>query len=45
VVAVEQGEVQDPASILEVMYERFMLYSTRSPMNWAQKLRAYGKKI
>jgi Orsellinic acid/F9775 biosynthesis cluster protein D len=45
VVAVEQKEVSKPADILEVMYERFMLYGTHSPMNWAQKLRAYGKKI
>jgi hypothetical protein len=27
------------------MQDRFMAYGTRSPMNWAQKLRAYGKSI
>ena len=45
VVAVEHNEVRNPADILEVIYKRFMLYSTRSLMNWAQKLYAYRKKI
>jgi hypothetical protein len=41
----EAGECQHPAQALEEMQERFMVYNTRSPMNWIQKLRTYGKKI
>jgi hypothetical protein len=45
VAAKEAGECEHPAQVLEEMQERFMVYNTRSPMNWIQKLRAYGKKI
>jgi hypothetical protein len=45
VLAVEEDEVDHIADVLEVMQDRFMVYGTRSPMNWALKLRAYGKKI
>jgi hypothetical protein len=45
VVAAERKEVDYPATILEVMHQRFMMTNTRSPVDWAQKLRAYGKKI
>jgi hypothetical protein len=45
VLAVEEDEVDHPSEILDVMQDRFMVYGTRSPMNWALKLRAYGKKI
>jgi hypothetical protein len=45
VLAVELDEVDHVADILDVMQDRFMVYGTRSPMNWAQKLRTYGKKI
>jgi hypothetical protein len=45
VLAVEEDEVDHAADILDVMQDRFMVYGTRSPMNWALKLRAYGKKI
>jgi hypothetical protein len=45
VLAVELDEVDHAADILDVMQDRFMVYGTRSPMNWAQKLRTYGKKI
>ncbi|KFY56414.1 hypothetical protein V496_06705 [Pseudogymnoascus sp. VKM F-4515 (FW-2607)] len=31
--------------MLEVMQNQFMVYGSRSPINWAQKLRVYGKKI
>jgi hypothetical protein len=27
------------------MRDRFMIYGSNSPMNWALKLRAYGKKV
>jgi len=27
------------------MHDRFMVYGSRSPINWIQKLRTYGKKI
>lgn len=45
VLAVEKDEVDHPADILDVMQDRFMVFGTRSPMNWAHKLRAYGKKV
>jgi hypothetical protein len=45
VVAAETGETEYPAQMLEVMQDRFMTYGSRSPINWAQKLRVYGKKI
>lgn len=45
VLAVELDEADHAADILDVMQDRFMVYGTRSPMNWAQKLRTYGKKI
>jgi hypothetical protein len=31
--------------MLEVMQDRFIVYGSRSPINWVQKLRVYGKKI
>ena len=45
VAAREAGECDHPAQALEEMQERFMVYGTRSPMNWIQKLRTYGKRI
>lgn len=45
VAAREAGECNHPAQALEEMQERFMVYGTRSPMNWIQKLRTYGKRI
>ena len=44
-VAAEDGETEYPAEIIEIMQDCFMVYSSRSPINWAQKLRVYGKKI
>jgi hypothetical protein len=45
VLAVDKDEVDHASEVLDVMQDRFMAYGTRSPMNWALKLRAYGKKI
>jgi hypothetical protein len=45
VVAAECGETQFPSEALDEMQDRFMVLESRSPMNWALKLRAYGKKI
>ena len=45
VAAAETGETEYPADMLEVMQDRFMVYGSRSPINWIQKLRVYGKKI
>jgi hypothetical protein len=45
VVAAESEETEYPAQALEEMQDRFMVYGSRSPINWAQKLRTYGKKI
>src|SRR5450432_2096409 len=39
------GETAYPALMLETMQERFMIYGSRSLINWVQKLRTYGKKI
>jgi hypothetical protein len=43
--AVERDEADYPAQALEDMQGRFMVYGTRSPICWVQKLRAYGKAI
>lgn len=45
VAAAEDGETEYPAQMIEVMQDRFMVYGTRSPINWAQKLWVYRKKI
>jgi hypothetical protein len=45
VLAVDRGEVPHIADMLNVMQERFMVYGTHSPMNWAQKLRSFRKQI
>ena len=45
VVAAAEGEIEHPADILDEMRERFMIHGSRSPFNWALRLRAYGKKI
>lgn len=45
VVAVEEDEVDYPSDIIDVMQDRFMVFGTRSPMNWVLKLRGLGKKI
>ncbi|KAJ9634939.1 hypothetical protein H2199_008803 [Coniosporium tulheliwenetii] len=43
--ASDLGEVDFPAELLDEMQDRFMVYGSRSPMNWAQKLRTYGAKV
>jgi hypothetical protein len=45
VVAAEQGKVDFPSDCLEAMQDRFMVLGSRSPVNWALKLRAYGLKV
>jgi hypothetical protein len=45
IAAKDAGECEHPAEALEEMQERFVVYNTRLPMNWIQKLRTYGKKI
>jgi hypothetical protein len=45
VAVAEGGETEYPAQMIEVMQDRFMVYGSRSPINWAQKLRVYRKKI
>jgi hypothetical protein len=45
VVAADRGEVPHVADMLNVLQERFMVYGSHSPVNWAQKLRSYGKQI
>ncbi|SCO92628.1 uncharacterized protein FRV6_16756 [Fusarium oxysporum] len=43
--AVQRDEFEYPGLALEVMQHRFTVEGTRSPICWAQKLRAYGKAI
>ncbi|KAM6513638.1 hypothetical protein FALCPG4_016021 [Fusarium falciforme] len=43
--AVQRDEFDYPGLALEDMQHRFMVEGTRSPVCWAQKLRAYGKAI
>lgn len=45
VLAVDEDEVDHLSEILDAMQDRLMVYGSQSPMNWALKLRAYGKKI
>ncbi|OZJ04124.1 hypothetical protein BZG36_02823 [Bifiguratus adelaidae] len=45
VVAVDEGEVDQPSDILNEMRERFMIHGSASPMGWALRLRTYGKRI
>ena len=43
--AADRGEIDHPADLLGEMRERFMIHGTRSPFNWASRLRTYGKKV
>jgi hypothetical protein len=43
--AVDLGKAEFPADLIDEMQTRFVAYGSRSPINWAQKLRAYGSKI
>ena len=45
VLAADEGEVEYPADLLDEMRERFIIHGSRSPFNWALRLRAYGKKV
>lgn len=45
VLAMEQGEIEYPADMLDEMKERFMMVGTPTPFSWALRLRVYGKKI
>lgn len=42
--AADAGEVEHPADLIGEMRDRFMIHGTRSPFNWASRLRIYGKK-
>jgi hypothetical protein len=41
--AVDRGEIPHIANIFNVIQERFMVYGIYSFINWAQKLRSFGK--
>jgi hypothetical protein len=43
--AADAGDAAQPADLLDDMRERFMIHGTRSPFNWASRLRMYGKRI
>jgi hypothetical protein len=45
VLAVEEGIVDEPSSILNEMRERFLIHGCATPIGWALRLRTYGKKI
>jgi hypothetical protein len=45
VLAVEDGTRDSPADLLDEMRDRFMIHGSRSPFNWALRLRAYGKQV
>ena len=45
VMGAEDGEADHPADLLDEMRDRFMIHGSRSPFNWALRLRAYGKAI
>ena len=42
---VESGADNDPANLLDIMRERFLIHGCRSPFAWALRLRAYGKQV
>ena len=45
VAATDRGDIEHPADMLDEMRERFMIQGTRSPFNWASRLRTYAKKV
>ena len=45
VAAAECGEADFPADLIDEMRERFLVYGSRSPMNWMLRLRCYGKQV
>lgn len=45
VVAVDEGEVDDPCELLDDMRDRFLIHGSRSPFSWACQLRVYGRKV
>ena len=40
----KEGETESLAQMLEVMQDCFIVYGSRSLINWAQKLRVYRGK-
>ena len=45
VVGVQEGEADFPSESLDRMQDRFMVYGSRSPVEWALKLRAFGRGV
>ncbi|KAJ5602286.1 hypothetical protein N7510_011820 [Penicillium lagena] len=45
VLAVDDGTVDEPSSILDEMRQRFLIYGCATLVGWALRLRTYGKKI
>jgi hypothetical protein len=45
VLAVEEGSVDEPSTILNEMRQRFLIHGCATPVGWALRLRTYGKKI
>jgi hypothetical protein len=45
VVMTETGKAECPSHMIDEMRERFMIQGSRSPFNWACRLRMYAKKV
>lgn len=45
VIGAVEGEVDFPSELLEKMQDRFMVFGSRSPIEWALKLRRYGRSV
>jgi hypothetical protein len=45
VIGAIEGEVDFPSELLDKMQDRFMVFGSRSPIEWALKLRRYGRSV
>jgi hypothetical protein len=45
VIGAMEGEVAEPADLLDEIRARFLVNSVRSPFSWASRLRVYGRKV
>jgi hypothetical protein len=45
VIGAMEGEVAEPADLLDEMRARFLVNGVRLPFSWASRLRVYGRKV
>ena len=45
IIGAAEGEVDFPSELLDTMQDRFMVIGSRSPIEWALKLRRYGRSV